>query len=153
MAVKIQYPGVAQGIESDINNLLGVLKVADVLPESKSKILFFIVNKNIIDGCTLKCYSDRSFQPSLETVFESKFSEANQNCKFSGMFIDNVVEHMKIELSQECDYLREAECCRKMRNLLKPHPEFYVPKIIDELSTKQVFTTELISGLTIDQVR
>ncbi len=69
------------------------------------------------------------------------------------MFIDNVVEHMKIELSQECDYLREAECCRKMRNLLKPHPEFYVPKIIDELSTKQVFTTELISGLTIDQVR
>ena len=35
MAVKIQYPGVAQGIESDINNLLGVLKVANILPESK----------------------------------------------------------------------------------------------------------------------
>jgi len=35
VAVKIQYPGVAQGIESDINNLLGVLKVANVLPERK----------------------------------------------------------------------------------------------------------------------
>ena len=35
MAVKIQYPGVAQGIESDINNLLGVLKVANILPESE----------------------------------------------------------------------------------------------------------------------
>ena len=36
VAVKIQYPGVSQGIESDINNLLGVLKVANVLPESKN---------------------------------------------------------------------------------------------------------------------
>jgi aarF domain-containing kinase len=34
VAVKIQYPGVAKGIESDINNLLGVLKVANILPES-----------------------------------------------------------------------------------------------------------------------
>jgi predicted unusual protein kinase regulating ubiquinone biosynthesis (AarF/ABC1/UbiB family) len=41
VAVKIQYPGVAQGIESDINNLLAVLKVANVLPESKSKIPIF----------------------------------------------------------------------------------------------------------------
>jgi aarF domain-containing kinase len=69
------------------------------------------------------------------------------------LFIDSVVEHMKIELAQECDYVREAECCRKMRKLLEPFPEFYVPRVIDELSTKQVFTTELISGLTIDEVR
>lgn len=36
IAVKIQYPGVAQGIESDINNLMGVLKVANVLPQGKA---------------------------------------------------------------------------------------------------------------------
>lgn len=48
--------------------------------------------------------------------------------------------------------MREAECCRRMRKLLEPYPEFYVPKVIDELTSKQVFTTELISGLTIDQV-
>ena len=59
---------------------------------------------------------------------------------------------MKIELGQECDYEREAECCKKMRDLLRLFPEFYVPNVIEELSTKQVFTTELISGLTIDQV-
>ena len=35
VAVKIQYPGVAQGIESDIINLMGVLKVANVLPQGK----------------------------------------------------------------------------------------------------------------------
>merc|ERR1711953_1550976 len=33
VAVKIQYPGVAKGIESDINNLLGVLKMAKIVPE------------------------------------------------------------------------------------------------------------------------
>ena len=44
MAVKIQYPGVAQGIESDINNLLGVLKVANILPESE----YFLQKKNVL---------------------------------------------------------------------------------------------------------
>lgn len=32
VAVKIQYPGVAQSIESDIDNLVGILKVWDVFP-------------------------------------------------------------------------------------------------------------------------
>lgn len=58
---------------------------------------------------------------------------------------------MKIELAQECDYVREAECGRIMRRLLMPYPDYYVPKVIDELSGKQVFTAEFISGLTIDQ--
>ena len=35
VAVKIQYPGVAKGIESDITNLMGILKIANVIPESK----------------------------------------------------------------------------------------------------------------------
>ena len=35
VAVKIQYPGVAAGIESDINNLMGILKIANILPERK----------------------------------------------------------------------------------------------------------------------
>ena len=69
------------------------------------------------------------------------------------MFIDSVAQHMKIELGQECDYVREAQCCKKMRELLEPYPEFYVPKVVDELFSKQVFTTELLSGLTIDQVK
>lgn len=101
VAVKIQYPGVAKGIESDINNLLGLLKIANILPEK--------------------------------------------------LFIDKVVSHMKIELKQECDYIREAECSRVMRNFLKPYPNYYVPKVIDELSGTQIITSEFISGLTIDK--
>uniref|UniRef100_A0A6A7FM85 AarF domain-containing protein kinase 4 n=1 Tax=Hirondellea gigas TaxID=1518452 RepID=A0A6A7FM85_9CRUS len=33
VAVKVQYPGVAEGIDSDINNLLATLNVANVLPQ------------------------------------------------------------------------------------------------------------------------
>jgi predicted unusual protein kinase regulating ubiquinone biosynthesis (AarF/ABC1/UbiB family) len=80
----------------------------------------------------------------LSQVFED--SKQILDAKMTNKFI-----YLIISL-KECDYVREAECCRRMRKLLEPYPEFYVPKVIDELSTKQVFTTELISGLTIDQV-
>lgn len=33
VAIKIQYPGVAQGIESDIDNLMAVLNVWNAIPE------------------------------------------------------------------------------------------------------------------------
>ena len=37
------------------------------------------------------------------------------------------------------------------RDLLKPYPEYYVPEVIDELSTQQVFTSEYIEGIPLDQ--
>ena len=33
VAMKIQYPGVAKGIESDINNLVSVMNVWNILPK------------------------------------------------------------------------------------------------------------------------
>ena len=101
VAVKVQYPGIAKGIESDIKNLMGLLRIINILPE--------------------------------------------------GMYIDNVIKHMTVELQQECDYEREAHCCDKMKTILEPYPEYYVPSVIPELSTKQVITCEYIEGLTIDE--
>ncbi|KAH0947374.1 hypothetical protein HN011_008333 [Eciton burchellii] len=101
IAIKIQYPGVAMGIQSDIENLVGIMKVWNVFPE--------------------------------------------------GMFIDNVVEVAKRELAWEVDYIREAECIKKYRELVAPYPDYYVPAVIDELSTKQVFTTEMIEGISVDK--
>ncbi|GLV37119.1 Coenzyme Q8 [Carabus blaptoides fortunei] len=101
IAMKIQYPGVAKGIESDIDNLVGIMKVWNLFPE--------------------------------------------------GMFIDNLVVVAKRELAWEVDYIREAECTRKFKELLEPYPEYYVPGVIDDLSTKQIFTTELIEGIPVDQ--
>ncbi|XP_034951611.1 LOW QUALITY PROTEIN: atypical kinase COQ8B, mitochondrial [Chelonus insularis] len=101
VAMKIQYPGVAEGIQSDIDNLVGVLKIWNIFPE--------------------------------------------------GMFIDNVVEVAKKELAWEVDYVREAECSKHFKKLLAPYPEYYVPSVIDELSSKQVLTTELIDGIPVDK--
>ena len=53
---------------------------------------------------------------------------------------------MKIELAQECDYEREAECCRRMKEVLSSYPDLYVPEVIEQLSTKQIFTAEMIEG-------
>ncbi|RZF39889.1 hypothetical protein LSTR_LSTR010517 [Laodelphax striatellus] len=101
VAVKIQYPGVAESIESDIENLVSLLKVWKVFPE--------------------------------------------------GLFIDNIVEVAKRELSWEVDYVREAECTYKFKELLRPYPQYYVPKVIDNLCSKQVFTSELIEGIPVDK--
>jgi len=80
VAVKVQYPGVADSIKSDIDNLVGVMKVWNMFPE--------------------------------------------------GMFIDNIVKVANKELSNEVDYLREAECTRKFRKLLEQYNDYYVPKVI-----------------------
>lgn len=45
VAMKIQYPGVAEGIDSDINNLIGTLKIANILPEGDNHGWFLKIQK------------------------------------------------------------------------------------------------------------
>uniref|UniRef100_A0A8C6T587 Atypical kinase COQ8A, mitochondrial n=1 Tax=Neogobius melanostomus TaxID=47308 RepID=A0A8C6T587_9GOBI len=92
VAMKIQYPGVAQSIDSDVNNLMTVLHMSNALPE--------------------------------------------------GLFPDHLIDVMRRELALECDYIREAESAKKFKELLKGHPFFYVPEVIDELSSSHVLTTD-----------
>ncbi|XP_034555396.1 atypical kinase COQ8A, mitochondrial [Notolabrus celidotus] len=101
VAMKIQYPGVAQSINSDVNNLMTVLSMSNALPE--------------------------------------------------GLFPEHLIDVMRKELALECDYIREAQCARKFRELLKDHPFFHVPEVIDELSGSHVLTTELVAGFPLDQ--
>ncbi|ENN81291.1 hypothetical protein YQE_02295, partial [Dendroctonus ponderosae] len=101
VAIKIQYPGVARGIESDIDNLGGILKMWNIFPK--------------------------------------------------GMFLENLMAVAKRELAWEVDYLREAECTKKFKSLLTGYDGFYVPVVLDDLSTKQIFTTELLDGVPLDQ--
>lgn len=101
VAIKIQYPGVALGIQSDVENLVGIMKIWNMFPK--------------------------------------------------GMFIDNLMEVAKRELAWEVDYVREAECSRRYKKLVEPYPQYLVPAVIDELSTGQIFTTELIEGIPVDK--
>lgn len=101
VAMKIQYPGVAQSINSDVNNLMAVLNMSNMLPE--------------------------------------------------GLFPEHLIDVLRRELTLECDYQREATYAKKFRELLKDHPFFYVPEIVDELCSPHVLTTELITGFPLDQ--
>ncbi|XP_042324354.1 LOW QUALITY PROTEIN: atypical kinase COQ8A, mitochondrial [Sceloporus undulatus] len=101
VAMKIQYPGVAQSINSDVSNLMTVLSMSNVLPE--------------------------------------------------GLFPEHLIEVLSRELALECDYKREAACAKKFRELLKDHPFFYVPAVVEELCSPHVLTTELVTGFPLDQ--
>ncbi|XP_048349929.1 atypical kinase COQ8B, mitochondrial [Sphaerodactylus townsendi] len=101
VALKIQYPGIAQSIRSDVDNFLSVLKMSVVLPE--------------------------------------------------GLFADKTLQVLQKELGWECDYLREADCARRFRQLLEGDPFFEVPAVVDELSTRRVLSMELVGGVPLDQ--
>lgn len=47
------------------------------------------------------------------------------------------------------DFMISCPACR--RELLKDHPFFYVPDVIDELSSQHVLTTTLVPGFPLDQ--
>lgn len=58
----------------------------------------------------------------------------------------DVMKVAKDELSRECDYELEAANQKRFRELLSDSKGFYVPRVIDEISSKKVLTTELITG-------
>ncbi|CAH1181702.1 unnamed protein product [Phyllotreta striolata] len=101
VAIKVQYPGVAQGIDSDIDNLGAIMKMWNIFPK--------------------------------------------------GMFLDNLMAVAKRELAWEVNYIREAAFTKKFKQLLASYNDYYVPEVIDDLTTKQVFTTEMLDGIPVDQ--
>ncbi|XP_050946496.1 protein ABC transporter 1, mitochondrial isoform X3 [Cucumis melo] len=102
VAMKIQYPGVADSIESDIDNVKLLLDYTNLIPK--------------------------------------------------GLYLDRAIKVAKDELSRECDYVLEAANQKRFRDLLFNSQGFYVPLVVDDLSSKRVLTTELISGVPIDRV-
>ncbi|XP_054651687.1 tatD DNase domain containing 3-like isoform X4 [Dunckerocampus dactyliophorus] len=68
-----------------------------------------------------------------------------------GLFPDHLIRVMSRELALECDYVREAQSTRKFQELLKDHPFFNVPDVIDELSGCHILTTTLVSGFPLER--
>ncbi|PHT60251.1 AarF domain-containing protein kinase 4 [Capsicum baccatum] len=102
VAMKIQYPGVADSIESDIENVKLLLGYTNLIPEK--------------------------------------------------LYLDNAMKVAKEELSRECDYELEAKNQKRFGVLLSGKKGFYVPVVIDDLSSKRVLTSELVPGIPIDKV-
>ncbi|XP_075233857.1 ubiquinone biosynthesis protein COQ8, mitochondrial isoform X3 [Lycorma delicatula] len=89
VAVKIQYPGVAQGIESDIENLVGVLKIWNVFPEddlcTKQVFTTELVEGIPVDKCQDLDYETRRhicgliMQLCLREIFQFQFMQTDPN--------------------------------------------------------------------------
>ncbi|KAI9840849.1 MAG: hypothetical protein M1837_001263 [Sclerophora amabilis] len=98
VAVKVQYPGVANSIDSDLNNLAILLTASRLLPK--------------------------------------------------GLYLDKTIANARTELAWECDYIREAECGKNYKELLKDDQDvFTVPDIVDEASGREVLTMERMEGV------
>ena len=67
------------------------------------------------------------------------------------MYVENVVEVMKRELLDECDYRREAACMRRFQGLLAGDAVFELPRVYEELSTRQVLFTGFVEGEPFDK--
>lgn len=102
VAIKIQYPGVADSIGSDIENVKLLLDYTNLIPK--------------------------------------------------GLYLERAMKVAKEELSRECNYELEAESQQRFRDLLSDTQGFYVPLVVDDISSKRVLTTELVSGIPIDKV-
>jgi aarF domain-containing kinase len=68
-----------------------------------------------------------------------------------GMYIENVIKCMKVELMDECDYYREADCTRRFKEILKDDNVFSVPAVYDHLSTKSILTSDIVYGKPFDK--
>ena len=103
VAVKVQYPGVADSIDSDLNNLSILLTASRLLPK--------------------------------------------------GLYLDKTIANARVELAWECDYIREAECGKRFKQLLQDDPIFVVPEIFGEASGKQVLTMERLNGIAVTKIQ
>lgn len=102
VAIKIQFPGVARSIGSDLRNLRMILAASAVLPR--------------------------------------------------GLYLDNTLKVMERELTEECDYAKEARSGQRFAALLEGDNFFKVPRVIDRLSSSQVLTTERMFGTPISRL-
>lgn len=102
VAIKVQYPGVAESITSDIANLKRLLMVASFLPP--------------------------------------------------GLYIDSLLKVAKEELTEECDYRKEAAKQERFRAFAASDSDFEVPAVVKELSTRRVLVSTWLEGMPIDQI-
>jgi predicted unusual protein kinase regulating ubiquinone biosynthesis (AarF/ABC1/UbiB family) len=96
VAVKVQYPGVAETMTADLDNVALLRRML-------------------------------------------RITAPNQD-------VEALIAELRDRIREELDYGQEARHQRRMAEYYDGHPTIHVPKIIDELSTRRVVTSELSDG-------
>ncbi|HEY6139520.1 MAG TPA: AarF/UbiB family protein, partial [Thermoanaerobaculia bacterium] len=62
------------------------------------------------------------------------------------------IEQAKITLTNELNYLQEARNAEVLRNNLASFPQIYIPRVIHDMATSRVLTTELVRGRKVSKL-
>ena len=96
VAVKVQYPGIAETIAADLGNVALIRSLLKMAVPSQD--------------------------------------------------VTALIEELRERIGEELDYVHEAENQRQFAAYFDGHPTASVPRIVDELSTARVITSELAAG-------
>ena len=96
-----QYPGVAQSISSDVNNLMAVLNMSNMLPEG---LRLPLGKGRLVGGPWGPRGASRGAPSPPDAVLPGP-----------GLFPEHLIDVLRRELALECDYQREAACARRFR--------------------------------------
>jgi len=100
LAIKVQYPGIRDSIDSDLRNLASLLRVSGMMPR--------------------------------------------------GLDLKPLLEDARAQLHEEADYEHEARSLRRFGELLKDDPDFIVPTVDDDLSSRDILAMTFIPSEPID---
>ena len=100
LAIKIQYPGVQESIDSDVDNVAGLLRLSGLLPR------------------------ELDIKPLLKDA--------------------------KRQLHEEADYLREGDYLQQYRDLLSDAPQYALPRLHPDLTTRHVLAMDYVGGVPLD---
>ena len=96
VAVKVQYPGIAETIAADLGNVTLIRSLLKMAAPSQD--------------------------------------------------VTALIEELRARIGEELDYRLEADSQRRFAAYFEGHPTAHVPRIVDELSTTRVLTSELAAG-------
>ena len=102
IVLKIQYPGIARSIHSDVDNLASALRLTRLLPGE--------------------------------------------------IELDEILAEAQRQLRLEADYLEEAESLKRYGELLGSAPEFVVPDVHADLTTRHVLAMDHLPGRPLEDV-
>ena len=102
VAVKVQYPGVSDAIESDLDS---------------AELMYGMFSAVMLKGLDAK----------------------------------GLVDELRSRMREELDYRLEAANATEFAELFAGHPWARVPRLVPELSTEKLLTTEWVDGLSFDE--
>jgi predicted unusual protein kinase regulating ubiquinone biosynthesis (AarF/ABC1/UbiB family) len=102
VAVKVQYPGVAETMAADLDNVALLRRMLRITAPSQD--------------------------------------------------VDALIDELRERVLEELDYRREADNQRLLHDYYSGHPTISVPAIVDELSSRRVVTSELVTGARFAEV-